>query len=444
APVPLLAYDESGSPQLVPNLEAYIKAKAGLPKPMPKADLKPETPGVGSVWEDTQMELYAEKDKPGAATEIDPTTWKVVRKLAAPDIDMNNPHNMWTDKDEKYLYQTEWFSHWVNVFDMKTFKLIRRFDVGPSPTHVMTRTDNDMLHVALSGSDGIRELLPGATGLNRRLPTGNPDEPLALPHAHWMSGDAKWMIAPNQALYNASVLDIKKGTFRHEETGEYPIATGMTADSKKGYYADILGQSISCIDNAPDGKDCVADDGTLVHHKEIDLWGNYNPLTGPTGGGGFSGLPIQIACAPDNSGCAVVGIFATPNVTVFDPKTDKITGYLPCVPGCHGINFGAKKGGGYYAYVSSKFANIMEVLDLDPNGTGHPNDAKLVGRILLDADSATTTDASISGLSGMGGQGIIGFPLAYEGWVEHAPHNEINDQLTCKQRHPLTFAKACK
>ncbi|HEX3826664.1 MAG TPA: copper oxidase, partial [Sporichthyaceae bacterium] len=47
APVPLLAYDESGSPQLVPNLEAYIKAKAGLPKPMPKADLKPETPGVG-------------------------------------------------------------------------------------------------------------------------------------------------------------------------------------------------------------------------------------------------------------------------------------------------------------------------------------------------------------------------------------------------------------
>ena len=77
------------------------------------------------------------------------------------------------------------------------------------------------------------------------------------------------------------------------------------------------------------------------------------------------------------------------------------------------LAYGQEKGGGYYAYVSSKFANIMEILDLDPNGTGHPNDAKLVG-------------------------------LAYEGWVERAPHNEINDQLTCKQRHPLNFAKACK
>jgi hypothetical protein len=353
---------------------------------------------------------------------------------------------MWTDKDEKYLYQTEWFSHWLDVFDKKTGKLIRRFDVGPSPTHVMTEPQHDAnydkLIVALSGGDGMREVMPGGTGLSRRLPTGSPDEPVALPHAQWISGNGKWLASPNQNLYTGSAMDIKKGTFRHEETGEYPIATGMTADSSKTYYADILGQSLSCVSNEPEGKACVADDGTMVHHKQINLWGNYNPLTGPTGGGMFSGLPIQVACAPDNSGCAVDGIFASPNVTIFDPKTDKITGYLPCVPGCHGVNFGAKKGGGYYAYVSSKFANIMEILDLDPNGTGHPNDAKLVGRILLDPDSGTTTDGTITGLSGMGGEGIIAFPLAYEGWVENVPKSEAAE-LTCKQRHPLTFAKAC-
>lgn len=441
APVPVMVADASGNPVLIPNLESYIKDKAGLPKPMPKP-VVPSTPGVGELWVDTQMEQYADKDKVGAATEIDTATWKVVRKIAAPEIDMNNPHNMWTDKDEKYLYQTEWFSHWLNVFDKATGKLIRRFDVGPSPTHVMTRTDNDYLHVALGGGGAIMELKPGATGLSRRIPVGSPDEPIALPHAHWMSGDAKYMITPNVNLYNASIVDIKKNTFRHDETGEFPIATGMDNASTKGYYADILGQSISCITNDADGKACVADDGTKVHHKEIDIWQNYNPLTGPTGGG-FSGLPIQVACAPDNSGCAMAGIFATPTLTIFDPKTDKVTGYLPCLPGCHGVNFGAKKGGGYYGYVSSKFANIVEVLDLDPDGIGNPSGAKVAGRIITDADSSTAVDGTANGLIGMGGEGIIAFPLAYEGWVERAPKNPVNDELTCRQRHPITFAKVC-
>jgi plastocyanin len=448
APVPVLAYDAGGQPVLVPNLESYMKQKAGLPMPMPKADLKPETPGVGELWVDTQMEEYAEKDKPGAATQIDTTTWKVVRKIAAPEIDMNNPHNMWTDKDEKYLYQTEWFSHWLDVFDKASGKLIRRLDVGPSPTHVMTEPgagpNHDKLIVALSGGDGLREVLPGGTAISRRLPTNTPDEPIALPHAQWLSADGRWAITPNQNLYDASITDLKTGTFRHEPTGEYPIATGMTSDSKKGYFADILGQAFTCVTMAPEGKECVADDGTKVHRKDVSLWDNYDPMTGPTGGGGFSGLPIQVACAPDNSGCAMVGIFAAPKITIFDPKTDKITGFLPCVPGCHGVNFGAKKGGGYYAYVTSKFANIAEVLDLDPNNTGHPNDAKVVGRILTTADENTKMDGTVTGLAGMGGEGVIAFPHVYEGWVEGLPKNAATTlELTCRQRHPITWKKAC-
>jgi len=58
----------------------------------------PATPGIGQVWFDTQMEKYAGKDKSGAATEMNAQTWKIERKIAAPDIDMNNPHNMWTDR----------------------------------------------------------------------------------------------------------------------------------------------------------------------------------------------------------------------------------------------------------------------------------------------------------------------------------------------------------
>jgi len=438
APVPLMTFDEKGSPALIPNLDSYMQEKFHFPKTLHKADQKPEIPGVGQVWFDTQMERYAGKDKSGASTMMNAETWKIERKIAAPEIDMNNPHNMWTDRDEKVIYQTEWFGNMVDVFDRMTGKLIRRWKVGPSPTHVMTRTDNDMLHVALGGGGAVMELLPGATGLNRRLAVGSPDEPIAHPHAHWMTGDAKYMMTPNVNLYNASIVDIKKGTFRHEETGEFPIATGGDAASTKTYMADFLGATISCI--SLEKPACVADDGSKVHYKKIDLWDNYNIQSGPTGG--FGGLPIQIAVSPDNSGGLVANTLSS-QLGVWDPKTDKITGWLPCEAGCHGVNFGAKKGGGYYAYVTSKFANVIHVIDLDPDHTGNPAGAKVVGTILTNADSGTAVDDTVTDFAGMGGQGVMTVPLAYEGWVEHAPKNAINDELTCRQRHPLLTYKGC-
>ena len=62
-------------------------------------------------------------------------------------------------------------------------------------------------------------------------------------------------------------------------------------------------------------------------------------------------------------------------IAVIDTETDTLVKYLPCDAGCHGINFGAKKGGGYYGYVSNKFSNRMVVIDGDPNGDGDPADA---------------------------------------------------------------------
>jgi hypothetical protein len=256
-----------------------------------------------------------------------------------------------------------------------------------------------------------------------------------------MSGDAKYMATPNVNLYNASIVDIKKGTFRHDVTGEFPIATGMDPASTKAYMADFLGATISCVTLAPKGKACVGDDGQKEHGKLIDLWDNYNMIDGPTGGWG--GLPIQIAVSPDDSGGLVANTLSS-QLGVFDPKTDKMVGYLPCDAGCHGINYGAKKGGGYYAYVSSKFANVLSVIDIDPNGDGNPADAAVVGRILTNADSATQVDDQVIDYAGMGGQGVLPVPIAYEGWVEHAPKNAINNQLTCKQRNPVKFAKVCK
>jgi plastocyanin len=439
-PAPILTWDGDGNPELIPDLDMLQKDMFHLPKTLPQVGQTPATPGIGEVWFDTQMEQYAGKEKSGAATMLNAETWKIERKIAAPEINMNNPHNMWTSRDEKLLYQTEWFSNKLDVFDRKTGTLVRQLEVGPGPTHVMTRTDTDQLHVALGGGGAVMEVAPGGTKIDRRIAVGAPGEKIAHPHAHWMSGDAKYMATPNVNLYNASIVTIKTGKFRHEKTGEFPIATGMDARGTKAYMADFLGASMSCITLEPGGKACVGDDGKKQHYKKIDLWEDYNPLTGPKGN--FGGLPIQVAFAPDNSGAIGANTLSS-NLTVFDPKTDKIVTWLPCDAGCHGVNFGAKKGGGYYAYVTSKFANVISIFDLDPNGDGSPDDAALVGKLLTDATSDTAVDDQIVNYSGMGGQGVMTGPFAYEGWVQHAPKNATNNQLTCKQRNPVQFKTKC-
>ena len=69
--------------------------------------------------------------------------------------------------------------------------------------------------------------------------------------------------------------------------------------------------------------------------------------------------------------------------------------------GTHGVNWGAKLGGGYYAYGTNQHANVLTIIDPDPNGDGDGADGAVVGTILLDNEStgAGATD-------GTGGQGI--------------------------------------
>ncbi|WP_020667774.1 multicopper oxidase [Amycolatopsis nigrescens] len=432
-PAPILQYDENGNPLLIPILDAYYDKKFNYPKTL-DALTPPKTPGVGEVWIDTQMEEYAGKDYVGAATKVNVENWKVDRKISGSSINLNNPHNMWTDKDYKYLYQTQWFDDELSVFDRDTGAHVRTVEVGPDPSHVMTRTDTDQVQVAINGGTDVVELSPGATKIDRRIPVGPMGANMAPqhPHAFWLSGDGKTTITPNVNPYDASVVDNETGTWKKEPTGELPIASGMMSDQSKFYMADFLGASISCVSLA---EDACMQDGKAVHNSSINLWENYDPVAGRDGTKPWGGLTIQLPVSPDDKALLAANTFSG-TVSVIDPKTDKVLKELPCNAGCHGINFGAKKGGGYYGYVSNKFSNAAQVIDIDPNGDGNISDAAIAGQLVLNQTADTKMEDTLTGQSGMGGQGVLPIPLVYNGWSQQVPAG-WREKLTPEQLNPI-------
>src|SRR5437660_752748 len=206
----------------------------------------------------------------------------------------------------------------------------------------------------------------------------------------------------------------------------------MMPDARKYYVANFLDSTLSVI-------------GIRQHHghaptikklHDINLLGNYNPISGSATG--FIGaLPIQTPVSPDGR-FVITANALTSTILVIDTETDTVVASLLCDAGCHGVQFGAKKGGGYYAYVGSKFSNRMLVVDPDPNGVGHAPDngsnAIIAGSVLLttantsshfEMDGTISTDDKVA-YAGMGGQGVLPIPLVYNGWVQNLPEESAD------------------
>lgn len=404
----------------------------GLANDTPKEALFTPAGAVGEVWVDTQFEKTSGKSKPGTATAIDGATWQARLKVALPQINLNNPHNMWTDKNQTLIYQTQWFDKMLTVFNRTSGQLLNNIFVGESPAHVMTRTDTDQLHVTLNGSpnnDSVVELAPMAGVIQRHINIGRGN-----PHAHWMSHDGKLMVTPNafsadstQYSFAGDVIDAIL------PAGALPIATGMTPDSKFTYVASLLNSTITVIDTQ--SKSVV---------KTIDLLEKYDGVGGCPGSAFYQAipgrdcsfvgaLPIQTPVSPDGKSMVTANTLSG-TITVTDVASNTVVKMLPCDPGCHGVQYGAKQGGGYYAYVSSKFSNALIVVGFNANGDAASAD--IVGRILLTSVGTTAADDTISAYPGMGGQGILTIPVVYNGWVQNLP-DAWKSQLTSAQQNPL-------
>ncbi len=414
----------------------------------------PPTPGVGEVWVNTQFEETASKLKPGTATAIDTTSWNRIRKVALPGINLNHPHNMWTDRDQAVIYQTQWFDELVAVFNRTTGALVNTpLLTAPAPSHVMTRTTNDKVYVAQNGTDTVREYGPLGDGnpFLRDIPMGTVSagkkggdgkgKKQALPvdvnpHGHWLSDDGKYMVTPNENAHSSTVYNLENDTIEAIiPVGHTPIATGMMPDASKYYVANLLDSSLSVIDLT-----------TKTEATRINLIANYDPVVG-TISGPVGALPVQTPVSPDGK-FVVTANTLTGTITVVDTATDTLVAMLGCDPGCHGVQWGAKDGGGYYAYVSSKFSNRMLVVDPDPNGAAAPNDgsnADVVGAILLTDQGVTTIkDDAVSAYPGMGGQGVLAVPNVYNGWVQQWVDNCTSAEciawkadLTAAQKNPV-------
>jgi DNA-binding beta-propeller fold protein YncE len=423
--VPVLAYDQNSQPVFVPDLDAAFQSYFHEPVSLPAA-VPPSGKGVGEVWVDTEYEQTAGKTKPGTATAVDASDWTVTKKVALPSVNMNNPHNMWTDRSQSVIYDTEWFDKKLDVFDRNTGNLIRSVTLGEAPAHVMTRVDTDQVHVSLNGEGSIVELSPFATKIDRRIDVQDSGDP-GQPHAHWMSNDGHTMVTPNSNTNDSTVVHVVPGTIEPKvNTGILPIASGMMPDASKYYVSNYLSSTISVIN-------LKTPHPALI--KNINLLSGYDPISGSVNGG-YGALPIQTPVSPNGKWVFTANTL-TATVTIIDTATDTLVKSIPCDAGCHGVNFGAKEGGGYYVYVTSKFSNEMLVIDPDPNGDGSAADAAVVGRVLLTDGKGTKSDDVVTGNAGMGGQGVLPIPVVYNGWVQNVPKSGEFKDLTCEQRHPL-------
>jgi len=404
-------------------------------------EMIPAVPGVGEIWISSQFErVPGQKDendveKPGTITIVDAATFTVEREINGLTADgmWNNPHNMWADFTLGTVYNTNWFGQWLNKIDRESGAILDSIEVGEAPTHVITiptpgSAQLGDLTIPLSAEKGMAKVRDSADGLDKidEEPTGFGEN---NPHGHWLTcGTGDRAIVPNvfQGLGLAgsiSIIDTDSGDvlaeFSHDPDDPLrsallmPIAVGEchVHGVNTAYVANIVSGMVTVVD---------VDRQCLLSNIPVTLT--------PDGQTGFNLLhtlqaPIQTPVSPDEKWVATAVLSLTTvdrattgaadHVAVIDTERNEVVAFVPTPAGTHGVNWGAKLGGGYYAYVTSQHANVLTVLDPDPDGDGDGSDAAVVGTILLANGSAGAGPTD-----GTGGQGVKPLPLAHDGWTQ--------------------------
>jgi YVTN family beta-propeller protein len=343
----------------------------------------------------------------------------------------NNPHNMWANFALDVIYNGNWFGKWINKINRPSGAILNSITVGEAPTHIITvptGPQKGVLTVPLSADNNMVKVRDEAGGLQivDSDPTGTGRN---HPHGHWLTcGLGDRTIVPNVfkgigPAGSVSIIDTASGNvlkeFRQNPNDPLtapllmPIAVGECHVNQvhKAYVANLVSGKVTVIN---------VDTRTILRNIPVTL-----APDGQTGLNIFHTLqgPIQTPVSPDEK-WAATAVFSLTNVArpptnsadhvaIIDTTTDRVVAFVPTPAGTHGVNWGAKRGGGYYAYVTNQHANVLTVIDPDPNGDGNGADAAAVGTILLanGSNGAGATD-------GTGGQGVKPLPMTHDGWIQ--------------------------
>ena len=435
----------------------------------PEDEIRPAIPGVGEIWINSQFErVPGQTDsrgvaKPGTITVVDAASMTVEREIDGLGADgmWNNPHNMWADFALDTVYNSNWFGKWINRIDRVSGVITDSIAVGEAPTHIITipvpgSEQFGWLTVPLSADKDMVKVEDMPDGLHKvdSDPTGDGK---THPHGHWLTcGTGERAIVPNVfkglgPFGSISIMDTESGDVlaEFEYDAEDPLRSALLMPLAVGE-CHVDGVNTAYVANAVSGF------VTVVDVDALELVTNIPVSLTPDGQSGFDlfhtlQVPIQTPVSPDEKwvATAVLALTNVPTTTgaadhvaIIDPHTNTVLKYVPTPAGTHGVNWGAKLGGGYYAYVTNQHANVLTVIDPDPDFDGDGSDAAVVGMILLANGSA---GAGIT--DGTGGQGIKPLPLTHDGWIQQtvalsdagATSAEVDGwlaQLTEDQRNP--------
>ncbi len=373
----------------------------------PADEVIPAVPGVGEVWIDTQFERVPGQtdeggvEKPGTITVVDAATFAVEREidgLGAGGL-WNNPHNMWASFDLATIYNSNWFGKWINKLDRATGTIQDSITVGEAPTHIITiptpgSPQFGVLTIPLSAENDLVKVRDDGSGLDPvdAEPTG---EGRNHPHGHWLTcGAGDRTIVPNvfKGLGfggSVSVIDTLSGEVVREfvHSADDPLRSALLMPIAAGQ-CHVHGVSKAYVANLASGL------VTVIDVDRLCITGNIPVTLTPDGLTGLDLLhtlqaPIQTPVSPDEKwvATAVLSLTTVPraatgtpdHVAIIDTALDEVVALVPTPAGTHGVNWGARLGGGYYAYVSNQHANVLNVIDPDPDGDGDGSDAEVVG-----------------------------------------------------------------
>jgi YVTN family beta-propeller protein len=317
----------------------------------------PSIPGIGEIWVNTQFEEIEGQDFPGTITVIDAATWEIKKVISHERF--NNPHNLWHSYDMRHVFQTQWHSDEFSKIDINTKEVVKTVSLGNAPAHVFVHPRKDRIYVTINNENKVIILNSNLDKLGEIITSFGP-------HGIWISPDGKWMSVAATLQERLDIIDLEtEKVVKTFEAEGLPLATAITYDGKYAMISLLL-----------EGKVRFIDLETMAHVKDV----------------GVGTMPIWPSPAPDGKHVFVPNT-GSADISVISLDTLEVVKTIPAAGGAHGIIFGPKEGGGYYGYLSSKFARVVGVIDAE--------NMEMAGYLQL-------------GENQWGGNGIIVLPAAYD------------------------------